>query len=87
MKLLVAISASFLLASATNSYGKSIKVPKEINGQAVKYVMWSKTHASGSISRRMVRARFSRPMKIPFPFGNSKTCFLNSKRESITCRK
>jgi len=72
--------------TSTPVLAKEIMVPKEINGQRVYYVAWSKKHASGSISTRTVRARFRRPIKVPYPYGNSKSCFLNSRQKIIACR-
>ena len=87
MNRLMILTGTIFMLSIHSGNAKTIKVPKEINGQKVYFVMWQKKHSSGSVSTRVDRARFRLKTKVPFPYQNSKTCFLNSKQKVITCRK
>jgi hypothetical protein len=82
--LIAALSLALFAAPAT---AKKIKVPKEINGQKVVWLKWTKNVSGGSVRTVVRRASFRFPVKKPYPMENVPTCFLNSHKKVITCRR
>ncbi len=76
---------------ATPALAREITVPEKIDGQQVRYAVWKRSHASGGVSELRVNIPFrfnkNKPYKINirYPYQNSRTCFLNKKKEVIGC--
>ncbi len=78
---LLIVSASITLPA----HAKTLKVPKEMNGERVHWALWKKNTSGGSIRREIVSVRFRSKIKVPNEYKRSKTCFLNSAKKILAC--
>lgn len=80
------IALSFLLISSNIAFAEKISIPKQINGEKVHYILWQKKYSNGTVKTTYKSVRFKSKVNKPYGYTNAKTCFLNRKREAISCR-